>query len=102
MSDLYKEIYTIVKAIPAGKVATYGQVARISGNYRRSRIVGYAMAACSDSTVPCHRVIRADGSLARTFGVVGASMQKNLLESEGVEVTADNKVDLEKYLAKDL
>ncbi len=98
MSDLYKQIYAIVKAIPKGKVSTYGQIAFITGNPRRSRVVGYAMAACKNSSVPCHRVIRSTGQLAKTFGVIGQSLQKDLLISEGVEVSLNNTVNLKKFL----
>ncbi len=100
MSELYKQIYEIVKNIPKGKVSTYGQIAKISGNPRRSRVVGYAMAACNDKKVPCHRVIYSNGELAKTFGVMGNSLQKELLQGEGVQVSDDNIIDLEKYLWK--
>ncbi len=98
MSELYKLIYKIVKSIPVGKVSTYGQIAFISGNSRRSRVVGYAMAACKDSSVPCHRVIRSTGELARTFGFMGPNHQRDLLLNEGVEVSIENTVNLEVYL----
>ncbi len=98
MSDLYKLIYTIVKAIPLGKVSTYGQIAFLTGNPKRSRVVGYAMAACKDSCIPCHRVIRSTGELSKTFGVIGPSLQKDLLISEGVEVCENNTVNLKKFL----
>ncbi len=98
MSQLYKQIYEIVKNIPEGKVSTYSQVALLTGNQRRSRVVGFAMAACNDNTVPCHRVIYSDGNLSKTFGIMGNSLQKSLLESEGVEFSQNNTVDLSVYL----
>ncbi len=98
MSELYKLIYDTVKSIPKGKVSTYGQIALLTGNPRRSRVVGYAMAACEDSSVPCHRVIRSTGELARTFGIIGAKLQKDLLINEGVEVLSNDTVNLSEYL----
>ncbi len=98
MSKLYSAIYQAVKQIPPGKVSTYGQIARIVGNVRYSRVVGYAMAGCPDNSVPCHRVIRSTGELARSFGVMGNSLQRSLLEAEGVFVGGDDRVDLSEYL----
>lgn len=93
---LYKEIYEIVKNIPCGKVLTYGDIALMTGNPRRSRIVGQAMSKCGDLTVPCHRVVHKDGSLSQTFGIGGSSYQRFLLESEGVKFLSDGRVDLSK------
>ncbi len=98
MSELYTLIYSIVKKIPPGRVATYGQVAAMTGNYRRSRIVGYAMAGCKDNNVPCHRVVRSGGNLAKTFGIIGPQLQRELLEAEGVTFTAKGVIDLKKHL----
>ncbi len=97
MSNLYKQIYSIVKSIPPGRVTTYGQIAAMTGNYRRSRVVGFAMAGCRDSSVPCHRVVRSDGRLAKNFGIAGAELQRALLEAEGVKVTSKNTIDLKTF-----
>jgi len=98
MSELYREIYEIVKQVPAGFVTTYGDVAARTGNPRRSRIVGSAMAACNDKNVPCHRVIRKDGSLDGTFGIGGSGYKKFLLESEGITFLEDGRVYLTNHL----
>lgn len=98
MSGLYKQIYNIVKQVPAGFVTTYGDVAAQTGNPRRSRIVGTAMAACNDNTVPCHRVIRKDGSIDGTFGLGGREYKKFLLENENITFLPDGSVDLSKHL----
>ena len=98
MSGLYKQIYDIVKRVPAGYITTYGDVAAQTGNPRRSRIVGSAMALCDDDTVPCHRVIRKDGSIEGNFGLGGTSYKRFLLESEGIAFLADGKVDLSRHL----
>ncbi|MBQ7903503.1 MAG: MGMT family protein [Oscillospiraceae bacterium] len=98
MSGLYKSIFEMVKAVPEGMVTTYGQLAAKSGNPRRSRIIGGAMARCNDSSVPCHRVVRKDGSLPSSFGIGGREYQRFLLENEGVTFLADGRVDMGKHL----
>lgn len=88
----FELIYDIVKQIPEGKVATYGQIAALAGNRRWSRVVGYAMNACPDSSeIPCHRVVNRNGETAKCF-----LRQAELLEKEGIEVE-EGKVDLKKY-----
>ncbi len=71
-----------------GKVATYGQIARILGT-RDSRRVGQALHANKDRRVPCHRVVFADGSLAPGYAFGGAGEQKKKLLAEGVEFVGD-------------
>ena len=56
-SGTFARIYAVVRQIPAGRAATYGQIARLAGMPRCARTVGYALAACRDKTVPCHRVV---------------------------------------------
>lgn len=90
-------IYTIVKQIPKGKVATYGQVAALAGNRRWARVVGYALHANPDPAhIPCHRVVSREGRVSEAFAFGGGNRQVELLEGEGVEVV-NKKVDLEKY-----
>ena len=90
-------IYEKVKQIPKGRVATYGQIARLAGNPRWSRVVGYALHANPEFVIiPCHRVVNRNGELSKAFVFGGVEVQKNLLISEGVAVE-DNKVDLTKY-----
>ena len=88
----YETIYALVRHIPPGQAATYGQLALMTGSPRASRVVGGAMAACCDPTVPCHRVIGKDGALRE--GAFGPGVQRALLEAEGVPFTADGRVDL--------
>ena len=52
---VFEAFYQVVRAIPSGKVATYGQIARLAGMPRCARTVGYAMAGCQDPSIPCHR-----------------------------------------------
>ena len=66
--NFYQRVYELARRIPAGRCASYGQLALMLGNPRASRAVGYAMRACKDPAVPCHRVLRGDGSTAEAFG----------------------------------
>ncbi|NLM61710.1 MAG: MGMT family protein [Clostridiales bacterium] len=94
----YERIYDIVKQIPKGKVATYGLVARLAGNPRWSRVVGYALHVNPDpASIPCHRVANRFGQVSSAFAFGGENMQIRLLESEGVTLT-DGRVDLSEYL----
>lgn len=93
----FERIYDVVKQIPKGKVATYGQVAAIAGNKRWARVVGYALHANPDPAhIPCYRVVNREGAVSEAFAFGGGNRQAELLRSEGVEVI-EKKVDLEKY-----
>ena len=96
--DFFQAVYEVVKKVPAGKVITYGEVARACGSPRASRQVGWALHENPEpGVIPCHRVVFKDGSLTTGFAFGGVEVQKALLENEGVEVSADFKVDLKKY-----
>lgn len=90
----YDKVYAIARCIPAGRVATYGQLALMTGSPRAARAVGYAMAYCRDSAVPCHRVMGKDGVIREH--AFGPGVQRRLLETEGVPFTPDGRVDLSK------
>lgn len=93
----YELIYNVVKQIPKGKVATYGQVAALAGNRNWSRVVGYALHVNPDpENIPCHRVVNRFGEVSKAFAFGGENRQIMLLKQEGVEVSG-NKVELEKY-----
>lgn len=95
----YLRVYEIVKQIPKGKVATYGQIAKLTGSPRASRAVGYALHYNPKPyEIPCHRVVNRFGRLAVCFRFGGENAQKMLLGKEGVEVNDEYVVDLEKYL----
>ena len=79
----------IVRRIPAGKVATYGQIARLAGMPRCARTVGYAMAGCQDPSLPCHRVVDRLGGTKAAFDVHAPGTQQALLEAEGVVFRLD-------------
>ena len=90
--NFYERVYELVRRIPAGKCASYGQLALMLGNPRASRAVGYAMAACTDSVSPCHRVMARDGVIREH--AFGPGVQRAMLEAEGVPFTPDGRVDL--------
>ena len=95
--NTFEKIYEQVKKIPKGKVATYGQIALMAGNPRWSQVVGYALHSNPEpGIIPCHRVVNKTGKLAKAFAFGGESMQRNLLESEGVLFLDSDTVDLEK------
>jgi len=97
MQNFNAKVFEIVKKIPCGKVLTYGDIARMLGNVRFSRRVGWALHNNPEPIItPCHRVVFADGSLASSFAFGGADVQAGLLESEGVKIV-DGKVDLSVY-----
>ncbi|MGN0807656.1 MAG: MGMT family protein [Candidatus Coproplasma sp.] len=96
--NFFNAVYEAVKQIPLGKVATYGDIAREVGAPCCARQVGWALHNNPRPIeIPCHRVVFADGSLSKGFAFGGAEVQKQLLESEGVEVSSDYRVDLKKY-----
>lgn len=95
----FDKVYEIVKKIPEGRVATYGQIARLLGNPRLSRVVGYALHVNpSPDTIPCFRVVNRDGRTSPAFAFGGQDVQKELLLSEGVEFLPDGNVDLSRFL----
>lgn len=98
MKNSYELIYDVVKRIPYGKVATYGQVAFLAGNPKWSRVVGYALHVNPDpDSIPCYRVVNRFGEPSKAFAFGGLNEQIMLLRDEGVEVV-DGRVDLSEYL----
>ena len=97
-SGVFSRFYTIVRQIPPGKVATYGQIARLAGMPRCARTVGYAMAGCTAPSVPCHRVVDRFGGTKACFDTFAPGTQRALLEAEGVSFRLDGTVDLAQCL----
>ncbi|MDR1927656.1 MAG: MGMT family protein [Oscillospiraceae bacterium] len=95
--NAFERIYTVVRQIPRGRVATYGQIALLAGNPRWARAVGYALHANPDPVrIPCHRVVNRTGGLSPSFAFGGAQAQRALLEEEGVAFSAQGAVDLQR------
>jgi O-6-methylguanine DNA methyltransferase len=87
-------VYKFTRKIPKGKVATYGQLAKLAGNPKAGRAVGMFMRTNPDSPhTPCHRVVASDGSLTGYSRKGGIKTKKQILISEGVKFKND-KVDL--------
>ena len=97
-ASTHEVIVAVVRRIPRGRVATYGQIAALAGLARQPRLVGYALHALPSSTsVPWHRVINARGMVSiRSDGVASLS-QRMLLEREGVQFDGRGRVSLERY-----
>jgi methylated-DNA-protein-cysteine methyltransferase-like protein len=98
MSRFFHQVYRVVRLIPPGKVATYGQIAELLGHPRAARTVGWALHALpEDSDVPWHRVINARGRISTSCREHGAGVQRRCLEAEGVVFGPDARVDLKIY-----
>lgn len=98
MPTFYQDIYTVVSCIPEGKVATYGQVARLAGKPNGARQVGYALAALKDPDVPWQRVVNARGEISPRAKSGYEEYQRILLEEEGIEFGLNGKIDLSQFL----
>ena len=91
--DLVYEVLSVVGEIPEGRVATYGQIARLTGRDRNARLVGRILGMSGlYGDYPCHRVVNHAGRTAPGFAA-----QRQLLEAEGVAFRPNGCVDLEKY-----
>jgi methylated-DNA-protein-cysteine methyltransferase-like protein len=95
----YERIYRVVRRIPAGRVATYGQVAALAGLPGRARQAGYALHALpAHTTVPWHRVVNAAGRISLGRGRGGADLEQRFrLEAEGVEFDANGRIPLARF-----
>jgi methylated-DNA-protein-cysteine methyltransferase related protein len=98
MSGFREDVLSFIKQIPEGRVMTYGGVARAVGYPQRARQVGMILFGIGelDGEIPWQRVINSQGGIS-TFKVGTGELQRALLKSEGVEVSADGIVDLKKY-----
>jgi len=94
-APMYEQIYAVVRQIPPGRVATYGQIAAIVGGCS-ARMVGYALAALPfGRDVPWQRVINRQGKISLRGGGIGSALQRQLLEAEGVQFDQAGRVDFE-------
>ena len=101
-SDSYKRIYAAVRRIPCGRVATYGQVARIAGLPGHAREVGYALhSMTSDRPVPWHRVVNARGAISPRSELGCDLIQRQLLEREGVVFDCTDRLALSRFQWRD-
>ena len=94
----FTRVYALVARIPRGRVATYGQIARMLGAARSARIVGWAMHGSPEAAgIPCHRVIQQGGTCSPNFRAGDPGAQHRLLEEEGVRFLLNGRVDLEAH-----
>lgn len=94
---IFNEFYEIVKTIPAGKVATYGQIAKMVAHPVDARAVGQALSLSDGLRVPWHRVVTASGKIAMPTRQDLREQQQRLLQEEGVEFVADYQVDMQRF-----
>ncbi len=98
MGRPYQRIYAAVDRIPRGRVATYGQIARLAGIPDQARRVGYALAALTDHRVAWHRVVNARGRISPRAVPEFERLQRALLEREGVVFGRDGALSLARFL----
>ncbi|UCG30231.1 MAG: MGMT family protein [candidate division WOR-3 bacterium] len=93
----YERVVSIIRTIPSGRIATYGQIADYAGNPRGAREVAYILHSSSESeNLPWHRVINSKGKISMKRGR-GYELQKKLLEDEGVAFDEEDQVDLGRF-----
>ncbi len=94
-AGFFDGVYALVKQIPRGKVATYGQIARLLGAPRSARVVGWAMHGTPHGArVPWQRVVQRGGSLSPSVCPTDPGRQRRLLEREGVTFLLDGRIDM--------
>ena len=97
MESFHQRAVAVIKKIPPGRVATYGQIAAMAGNPKASRHVSRVLHSSSrKEKLPWHRVINAKGGISIPKGR-GHELQKSLLQEEGVEFSDNERVDLKSY-----
>jgi methylated-DNA-protein-cysteine methyltransferase-like protein len=96
-SNFFERVYQVVRKIPKGKVATYGQIAEFLGT-KDARRVGHALHANKDNQTPCHRVVNKLGRVSKSFAFDGEIEQKKRLLGEKITFTSKSRVDLNKHL----
>ncbi len=98
--EAQREIYAVIRRIPHGRVATYGQVAALAGLPRRARLVGQSLRSTPEGMeeVPWQRVINAQGTVSPRGGLGWEEgYQRHLLEEEGVVFSKSGKIDLDRF-----
>jgi methylated-DNA-protein-cysteine methyltransferase-like protein len=94
MKQFAARVVRAVRRIPPGRVATYGDIAVLAGSPRAWRAVGSVMRECRDPSVPCHRVVGANGALG---GYSALHLKRQLLRAEGVEVGHSRILNFDRF-----
>lgn len=102
-ADFFDRVWAVVRAIPPGRVTTYGHIARHLGIGRSARAVGWALKAVAAAdggpmSVPCHRVVNREGALTGRMHFETPTVMEERLRAEGVAFTDDGRVDLGRHL----
>jgi methylated-DNA-protein-cysteine methyltransferase-like protein len=99
LDPVYQKIYALVRRIPKGRVATYGQIARLAGIGPQPRRVGYALGILSDEDgdVPWQRVVNAKGEISARWDPDAIDRQRSLLLEEGIQFDAKGRIDLTRF-----
>lgn len=93
--QVFQKVRQLVSQIPSGKVSTYGAIAKIVGT--TPRVVGWALRNNIDLNIPCHRVVRSDGSLAANFSLGNWPEQRRRLMAEGLKFNGHKIIDFKNY-----
>ena len=96
-TEAYERIYDVVRVIPEGRVATYGQVAALAGLKGHARQVGYALHALDDDDVPWQRVVNAKGEISPRSDPGSEPLQRVMLEDEGVVFDERGRISLSRF-----
>jgi len=98
VSEFFQRVYEMVARIPRGKVVTYGQIAAALGAPRQARTVGWALHSAPEwLDIPWHRVVNRSGGISTRHTIGELSIQRGLLEDEGIVFNEDGRLDLKRY-----
>lgn len=96
--SFFERVYQVARQIPAGRVTSYGAIARAIGAGKSARMVGYAMNASHNlPDIPAHRVVNRNGLLTGKHHFQGTSLMQQLLENEGIQVKDNQILDFDKH-----
>jgi len=96
--EFIQTVHEIVATVPAGKVATYGQIAEMAGIPGAAQEVGHIMSRVrADQNLPCHRIVNKAGTMTPNYAFGGADKQREMLEKEGVRFKSNGRIDMENY-----
>jgi methylated-DNA-protein-cysteine methyltransferase-like protein len=98
MPGFFEQVYRLIRQVPVGKVTSYGAIARMLGNPRAARTVGWALHSLPESSdVPWHRVVNSRGRISTSWQEHSIGLQRALLEAEGIEFDENDIIDLNRF-----